>query len=190
VGRRVVVSFGGAAVVAGLVWFLGGGFDAAARGTADDAFARAGGGGTLEDTIGGIFAAATGAAIATRTIFHERCAVPWLAAVADIVVVDVSQPTENLIWEVAAIRSGVAARCVLVGAYDHIAVFAYPDRLAAGSVNARLAQLLQGVQIVAYEPRKPGLKRFGRAARRVPGAAHLTHSTSMPTQGRQRLDDV
>jgi hypothetical protein len=224
---------GGAAVVAGLIWFLGGGFDAAVKGAADDAVAQAGGDGSLEDAIGGIFAAAIGAAIATlvilivvmvpvaiaatvalfggtsylaarraqrsatRAISDERSLAPtvrsiaarsrrifgarlvvvavttalWrsavqrLAAVADIVVVDVSQPTENLIWELAAIRTGGPGRCVLVGAHDHVAVLAYPDRLAPGSVNARLAQLLEGAQIVAYEPGKAGLKRFARALR-------------------------
>jgi hypothetical protein len=52
-----------------------------------------------------------------------------------------------------------------VGAHDRVAALANPRALPAESVHRRLAQLLEGEEIIAYGLGHPGLRRFTRAQR-------------------------
>jgi hypothetical protein len=103
-------------------------------------------------------------------------AVRRLGAVADVVVIDVSAPTENLLWEVATMRPGFADRWILVGAHDAVAGLAAPQTLPADSPQRRLALALDGDQILAYGSTRADQRRFTRALRRrrdaLPTPAH------------------
>jgi hypothetical protein len=93
--------------------------------------------------------------VAVPTPFWQR-AVQALATVSDVVVIDVSQPGESLIWEIQNIRPLFDGRCVLVGSRDHITALNGP-----GS-HGLLARLLDGEEIIAYGSDR---RRFTRALR-------------------------
>jgi hypothetical protein len=94
--------------------------------------------------------------------FWQR-AVSALAAVSAVVVIDVSHPTENLLWEVQTVRPLFSGRWVLVGARDLVRSLQQPGSGPA----AQLAQLLDGERILAYGPDPADRKRFARALRRA-----------------------
>jgi hypothetical protein len=93
--------------------------------------------------------------VAVPTPFWQR-AVHALATVSDVVVIDVSQPGESLVWEIRNIKPLFDSRCVLVGARDHVAALNGPES------HGLLARLLDGEEIIAYGSDR---RRFARALR-------------------------
>jgi hypothetical protein len=93
--------------------------------------------------------------VAVPTPFWQR-AVHALATVSDVVVIDVSQPGDSLIWEIENIKPLFDGRCVLVGSRDYITALNGP-----GSPTL-LARLLDGEEIIAYGSDR---RRFARALR-------------------------
>lgn len=86
-----------------------------------------------------------------------------LAEAATVALVDVSEPTENLLWEVETLERDASAARVLVGRRDRL------EELAAGGegeTGRRLARLLDGQRALAYagEDRR-SLRRFAKALR-------------------------
>jgi hypothetical protein len=94
-------------------------------------------------------------------------AVDRFAALAEVLLIDVSQPTENLLWEIREATSRYRSRCVFVGHYDRVRQLADGSESAREPLNARLAGLLDGYEVLAYTTSKPGLKRFARELRDV-----------------------
>jgi len=47
-----------------------------------------------------------------------QLAVQRIAGSARLVVIDVSEPTENVLWEIAELHRDFGARCVLIGQHD------------------------------------------------------------------------
>lgn len=90
-----------------------------------------------------------------------RHAVKSVAEVAAVVLIDVSVPTENLLWEVAEVVHDPARACVVVGQADRLRSFETRDEPLA----RRLGELLDGRTILAYETTEQGMKRFARALR-------------------------
>ena len=95
-----------------------------------------------------------------------QLAVREFAARASVVLIDVSEPTENVIWEVEELTIR-KIRPVLIGEYARVAPLAATgaapgDRTA---LHARLAALLHGQAVLAYTTDPPGLRRFARALR-------------------------
>lgn len=83
-------------------------------------------------------------------VSHElwKQVVRELSAVAPIVLIDVSAPSENLLWEVNMLKSEGQAQIVLVGRQDRA------EALAEGTGPASVAQLrelLDGELILAYK---------------------------------------
>jgi hypothetical protein len=93
-------------------------------------------------------------------------AVQGLANVADVVVIDVSHPTDALLWEVATMKPQFGNRWVLVGAQDSVTSLAHPQTAHGGDHRGLLARQLDGEQIIAYGPRPADQQRFARALRR------------------------
>lgn len=82
----------------------------------------------------------------------EECAVP---------LIDVSEPTENVVWEIGVLLRRFGQRCVFVGQYDRVgALYA---RAPLGSPVSRVQTLLAGRQVLAYTERDS--KRFVKALR-------------------------
>lgn len=93
-------------------------------------------------------------------------AVSGFAAVSMVAVVDVSHPTDPLLWEVATLKPLFAGRLVFVGSRDLVHQLARPPYEIAGTPQGALAQLLDGEEIIAYGPASADRRRFTKALRR------------------------
>lgn len=94
-----------------------------------------------------------------------RATVSALAAVASATIIDISEPTDNLTWEVLELQRLDPARCIFIGDYPRIAgwVEADPASLPADSLERRLAHLIAGRDVLAYETTRRGMRRFAHA---------------------------
>jgi hypothetical protein len=156
--------------IAVVVMALGGGSYLAARQAERAAVRRVTGEREIEPTVRSV-------AKRSRRIFGARLvvlsvvdrywqqAVHALAGVSDVIIIDVSQPTENLVWEVTRIHHDHPGRWVLVGAQSHLTALTDPRRHQPGSAPDQLARLLDGEQVIAYGSTPPELRRFTRALR-------------------------
>lgn len=90
-----------------------------------------------------------------------RPTVQSVADVASVVLIDVSEPTENLLWEISEVVRAPKTACVLVGQADRLQSLASSDEPLA----RRLAELLGGRAILAYQTDERELQRFARALR-------------------------
>lgn len=90
-----------------------------------------------------------------------RPTVKSFAAIASVVLIDVSVLTENLLWEIAEVVRDPSTACVLVGHAEGLRDLEVIDT----PLERRLVELLDGRTILAYETTKPGMKRFARALR-------------------------
>jgi hypothetical protein len=95
-----------------------------------------------------------------------REAIHGFAAVSKVAVIDVSHPTDPLLWEVATLKPLFGSRLVFVGARDLVGALARPPHEIAGTPHGALAQLLDGEEIIAYGPTGPDRHRFTTALRR------------------------
>jgi hypothetical protein len=101
-------------------------------------------------------------------------AVRELARLSSLTLIDISEPTENVLWEVEALIIRSADQCVLIGQYDRVAALgASPTGEGALTpVERRLAALLGGREVLAYTTDRRGLNRFARALRSKLMAVH------------------
>jgi hypothetical protein len=90
-----------------------------------------------------------------------------LASTVRAILIDVSEPTDNLLWEIHNIFSAVGLRCVLIGRYDRIRHLALdvPDRASTAENDRRLAALLDGHEVLAYTTDPADFRRFTRSLR-------------------------
>jgi len=112
----------------------------------------------------------------SRRVFSPRLAVVrvampvWqqavlqLASVCAAVVVDVSEPTDNLLWEVATLKPRLQTRFIVVADQEHL------NRMTTGptqslELHQRLLHVLAGEEVLAYSNDRAGRKRFARALR-------------------------
>jgi hypothetical protein len=92
--------------------------------------------------------------------------VSMLARSADVVVIDVSHPTNPLLWEVSTMKQAFRGRWVLVGAYEHVMPLTDPNRDPSRDMHGALAALIDGEEILAYgHQTKQDQSRFTRALR-------------------------
>ena len=90
-----------------------------------------------------------------------------MASVASVPLIDVSEPTENVLWEIDALTARFGSRCVVIGHHDRVSRLAAPPGSgpSAGSLDERLARLLDGREVLAYTTDRRGMRRFARALR-------------------------
>jgi hypothetical protein len=93
---------------------------------------------------------------------HWQRAVVRLAQACDVTLVDVSEPTENLLWELAQLAGDPPARCVLVGERDRMRALV---RQPARGAEAELLERLRGRDVLLYTTDPRGVRRFARALR-------------------------
>ncbi len=91
-----------------------------------------------------------------------------VAEVSNVIVVDVSVVTENLLWELNEVTRRIEAPVVLVGERDHVEQIAaerVPDAIdpEAGARQGRMRELLEGRRILTYDTSWFGRIRFQRA---------------------------
>jgi hypothetical protein len=94
-----------------------------------------------------------------------RYTVASLAAVSSAILIDISEPTENLLWEISELREQFGSRFLVVGEYDRLLQLESLATSAPESISARLVALLDGQQVLAYSADGRGMRRFGRALR-------------------------
>jgi len=92
-------------------------------------------------------------------------AVQQLAARASMILIDVSERTENLLWEIQNVLPKLGPRCILIGHYDKVCRLATngPHAAPRGLVAAHLASLLDDREVLAYTNDDLGMRRFARA---------------------------
>jgi hypothetical protein len=100
--------------------------------------------------------------VTVPTAFWQK-AISGFMDVVDVVIVDVSQPTDALLWEINTLKSRLNRRFILVGQHDMVASLAAPGTAALGTPGGLLARMLDGETILAYRPSDPD--RFARALR-------------------------
>lgn len=93
-----------------------------------------------------------------------RVAVRELAARASVVLIDVSEPTENVLWELQELDR-VGAPSVLIGDYEQVAPLAQGELIGRDPLVERLAHVVAGREVLAYTIDPQGLRRFARALR-------------------------
>jgi hypothetical protein len=87
-------------------------------------------------------------------------AVASLAKLSRLVLIDVSEPTDNVLWEIAYLTEGFGDRCVLIGNYDRVTALA---ERPSSPVERRLCELLKDREVLAYTGDRSGLRRFATA---------------------------
>jgi hypothetical protein len=93
-------------------------------------------------------------------------AVTRLASLSSVVLIDVSEPTENVLWEIDTLAPAFGPRCVLIGHQERVAWLASPAAAApSDTYGERLSLALSGREVLAYTTDARGLRRFARALR-------------------------
>jgi hypothetical protein len=85
------------------------------------------------------------------------------ASVATASIIDISDPTENLLWELAELERRCVGRFILIGEHGRIA--AWGDGISPDEhpLSARLTELLGDRDVLAYTTDRKGMRRFARA---------------------------
>ncbi len=102
--------------------------------------------------------------VTVPTAFWQQ-AIRGLAGACDVIIIDVSQPTDALLWEVNNIKPMFNGRWVMVGAQEHVAALADPVTARSGTPLGLLARLIDGERVIAYGPTDADRAVFTRALR-------------------------
>jgi hypothetical protein len=97
-------------------------------------------------------------------IWHET--VSRFARESSIALIDVSEPSANLLWEVEELTLRTRTPCVFIGEYERVAPLGDDAvRSLSEASFPQLALLLGEQEILAYTTDRPGQRRFARALR-------------------------
>jgi hypothetical protein len=92
-----------------------------------------------------------------------RQTVSRFAGVSSVTLIDVSEPTENLVWEIEELTLRSRTRCVFICQRERA------EQVIAGSLEGpfddQVARLLELDEILAYTTDRHGRRRFARALR-------------------------
>lgn len=121
-------------------------------------------------------------AIAARTIAHQgrqtfaprlvvlrvaghvwQQTVSALAAMSAASIIDVSEPTEHLLWEIQELERVAPGRWIVVGEHAQIGRWGETPPPEADEMQRRFAAWLDGRTILAYTTDRAGMRRFSRA---------------------------
>jgi hypothetical protein len=89
-----------------------------------------------------------------------------LARAASATIIDISELTENMAWELTELqRLGGLDRCIFIGESDRIVPWAGGESgaPAAGTLQSRVARAIGDRQVLAYATDRKGMRRFTRA---------------------------
>ena len=97
-------------------------------------------------------------------VWHET--VSRFARQSSVALIDISEPSGNLLWEVEELTLRTKTPCVFIGEYDRVAPLGDDDvRSNAERSFPQLALLLGGHEVLAYTTDRAGQRRFARALR-------------------------
>jgi len=85
------------------------------------------------------------------------------ASKATASIIDISDPTENLLWELTELERRSAGRFILIGEHPRIAAWADGISLDEHPLSVRLTKLLGDRDVLAYTTDRKGMRRFARA---------------------------
>jgi hypothetical protein len=113
-------------------------------------------------------------------------AVTALASICPVSIIDVSEPTENLAWELAELERLFGDRYFVIGERDSVERWgsAPATPYAPASLDARAADWLDGQEILAYTTDRAGMRRFARALGRT--LLSLSRDTAAASRLRSR----
>jgi len=94
-----------------------------------------------------------------------RQTVTGFAAVCSTPLIDLSDVSENVLWEIEEMTRRFGPRCLFVGRHDRVAWLADPPTAGLGPSETRLLRLLDGHQVLAYTTDWRGRRRFARSLR-------------------------
>ena len=97
-------------------------------------------------------------------IWHQT--VSRFARIASVALVDISEPSANLLWEVEEMTLRTNTPCVFIGEYDRVAPLGDDSvRSSAEQSFPQLALLVGDLEVLAYTTDRAGQRRFARALR-------------------------
>ena len=88
-----------------------------------------------------------------------------LARVTSASIIDISEPTEHLLWELDELKRMCPGRSIVIGEHARVARWAQADDAERldGSLDGRFASRLDGRDVLAYTTDPAGMRRFARA---------------------------
>jgi hypothetical protein len=89
-----------------------------------------------------------------------------IALQAYTVVIDISQPTDNLLWEIEVMKSRFKSRWILVGESGHLSNMNSTNTKQLSKIDQQLLKHLDRECVLAYRKGKPGMKLFAQALQR------------------------
>lgn len=96
------------------------------------------------------------------SIWHET--VSRFARTASVALIDISEPSANLLWEVEELTLRTQTPCVFIGEHDRVRPLGDDDvRSTAEQSFPQLALLLGEHEVLAYTTDRAGQRRFARA---------------------------
>lgn len=87
------------------------------------------------------------------------------ASLSSAVIIDISEPSENLLWEISTLGPEMRSRWILVGERDRVTKLTATATGQGALLNQQLLDLLDGEDILVYTIDGEGKKRFARALR-------------------------
>jgi hypothetical protein len=95
-----------------------------------------------------------------------RQTVSRMASVSSVALIDVSEPTGNLIWEIEELTRRSQTKCVFICRHDRaLEIAAAAASVSPSSFDDDMGRLLEMEEILAYTTDRSGIKRFARALR-------------------------
>jgi hypothetical protein len=94
-----------------------------------------------------------------------RESVTALARVTSASIIDISEPTEHLLWELETLDRLCASRSIIIGEQASVERWSQAVSVAPGdtTLGAGFAARLDGRQVLAYTTDRAGMRRFARA---------------------------
>ena len=91
--------------------------------------------------------------------------VKGFAEVSSAPLIDLSDVSKHVLWEIEELTRLFGPRCLLVGRHDRVGWLADSPAARPGSDEERLLRLLDGHEVLAYTTDRRGMRRFARALR-------------------------
>jgi hypothetical protein len=85
-----------------------------------------------------------------------------LATVSSALIVDISEPTQNLLWEISTLKPELRLHWILVAEQQRFTIW---TAATESDLNQKLLAVLDGESVLAYSVERSDRKRFARALR-------------------------
>ena len=94
-----------------------------------------------------------------------RQTVEGFAAACSAPLIDLSDVSQNVLWEIEEMIRRFGPRCLFVGRHDLVVWLADSLAVGLGPKEKRLLRLLDGYEVLAYTTDWRGVRRFARSLR-------------------------